>query len=63
MLLNRLDYDRQKVIDFVLSCRNADGGFGGNTNLDSHILYTLSAVQILSLYDALDEIDKEKTAS
>ncbi len=34
--------------------------FGGNTNHDAHMLYTLSAVQILALYDSLHILDKEK---
>jgi geranylgeranyl transferase type-2 subunit beta len=33
------------------------GGFGGNETHDHHLLYTLSAVQILAMFDALDKID------
>ena len=36
--------------------------FGGNVDHDPHILYTLSALQILSLCDSLDRIDKDKIA-
>lgn len=61
-LLGTLDFPREDIIEFVLSCRNSDGGFGGNTDLDSHLLYTLSAIQLLCLYDALDKIDIEATA-
>ncbi|MCO5615079.1 hypothetical protein L7F22_069367 [Adiantum nelumboides] len=39
------------------------GGFSGNIDHDSHILYTLSAIQILALYDELDVINKEKVAA
>ena len=36
-----------KIVEFVKSCSNADGGYGGDTSLDSHILFTLSAVQVM----------------
>lgn len=53
--------DRDQVIDFVQKCQDKKtGGFGGNVNHDPHLLYTLSAVQILVIEDALDAIDVEK---
>ncbi|ONI22167.1 hypothetical protein PRUPE_2G111600 [Prunus persica] len=39
------------------------GGFGGNIGHDPHVLYTLSAVQVLALFDKLDVLDIEKVAS
>lgn len=39
------------------------GGFGGNHQHDPHILYTLSAVQILALFDRLDAVDADKIAN
>lgn len=40
--------DRPSILDWVLQCFDkAAGGFGGNLGHDAHILYTLSAVQIL----------------
>lgn len=39
------------------------GGFGGNANHDPHLLYTLSSIQILAMFDALNEIDQNKTAT
>lgn len=33
------------------------GGFGGHVDQDAHILYTLSALQVLVIYDALDWVD------
>jgi geranylgeranyl transferase type-2 subunit beta len=38
------------------------GGFGGNVGHDPHVLYTLSAVQVLCLFDRLDVLDVEKVA-
>ena len=51
---------RQETIDFVLSCQNEDGGFGAAPGHDSHMLYTVSAVQILVTVDAVHELDKKK---
>ncbi|PVU86115.1 hypothetical protein BB559_006017 [Furculomyces boomerangus] len=59
-ILNRTDaLDKPKVIEYILSCQNPDGGFGGHVGHDSHLLYTMSAVQILAMYDSLDKLDKE----
>ncbi|KAJ3036281.1 hypothetical protein HDV00_002937 [Rhizophlyctis rosea] len=61
-LMHEIDaLDKEEVIQFVLSCRNDDGGFGGFTGYDSHLLYTLSGVQILATYDALNRFDHSKT--
>ncbi|KAI8987664.1 terpenoid cyclases/protein prenyltransferase alpha-alpha toroid [Mycotypha africana] len=51
---------RQKVIDYVSSLQHANGGFGGDTHHDPHLIYTVSAVQILVMLDALDAINVEK---
>ena len=50
--------NRPSIIDWTMSCYDPrTGGFGGNTKHDSHLLYTLSAIQILALADALDRVD------
>jgi len=54
--------EREKTIQFVLSCQHPSGGFGGNPNHDPHLLYTLSAVQILTMFNAIDRIDSDKVA-
>lgn len=36
------------------------GGFSGNIGHDPHLLYTLSAVQILVMYNSLQIVDVEK---
>lgn len=43
--------EKDKIVQFTLACQNSDGGFGGNVGHDSHLLYTLSAVQVLCLLD------------
>ena len=57
------DMDRAMIVDFVMSCQHEGGGFGGNVGHDPHMLYTLSAVQILILFDALDRLDAAKVLS
>ncbi|KAJ1644568.1 Rab geranylgeranyltransferase [Coemansia asiatica] len=60
-LMNKQEgLDKEKVIEYVLSCQNSDGGFGGHTNHDSHLLYTMSAVQILVMFDELERVDADK---
>mmetsp|Transcript_12307 Transcript_12307/g.22329 ORF Transcript_12307/g.22329 Transcript_12307/m.22329 type:complete len:385 (-) Transcript_12307:124-1278(-) len=43
------------IIDWLFSCQLKGGGFGGNTGHDAHLLYTLSALQILAMADRLDD--------
>ncbi|RYP41659.1 hypothetical protein DL767_000864 [Monosporascus sp. MG133] len=49
---------RDETIDFVISCQHDSGGFGAAPGHDAHMLYTVSAVQILALLDAFDELEK-----
>jgi len=39
------------------------GGYGGNEGHDAHLLYTLSALQILAICDRMDLVDKDKVAA
>ncbi|RYP90122.1 hypothetical protein DL770_003744 [Monosporascus sp. CRB-9-2] len=58
-LLRRPDaLPRDETIDFVISCQHDSGGFGAAPGHDAHMLYTVSAVQILALLDAFDELEK-----
>uniref|UniRef100_A0A8C7ZHT6 Geranylgeranyl transferase type II subunit beta n=1 Tax=Oryzias sinensis TaxID=183150 RepID=A0A8C7ZHT6_9TELE len=50
----------QEIIDFIKACQHDCGGFSASIGHDPHLLYTLSAVQILCLYDSLDAIDVDK---
>jgi len=44
------------ILDFVFECYDEiSGGFGGNKHQDGHMLYTLSAIQILALADCLSD--------
>jgi geranylgeranyl transferase type-2 subunit beta len=45
--------DKAAIVRFVASCRHAGGGYGGNVGHDPHLLYTLSALQLLALCGAL----------
>ncbi|KAJ3309462.1 hypothetical protein HDV04_006000 [Boothiomyces sp. JEL0838] len=53
-------FDKNQVIKQVMECLKEDGGFAGYPTHDSHLLFTLSAIQILAIYDSLDLI-QEKT--
>ncbi|KAK9325408.1 terpenoid cyclases/protein prenyltransferase alpha-alpha toroid [Lipomyces orientalis] len=53
---------REDVVAYVKSCQHSNGGFGANPGHDPHLLYTLSAVQILFIQDALDTIDADLVA-
>lgn len=64
-LLRRLDdLPRERILDYVMTCYDSEvGAFAGNTNQDSHLLYTLSGIQILAIYDQLDQINTEQVVS
>ena len=49
---------RNETVEFVLSCQHENGGFGAAPGHDAHMLYTVSAVQILVMVDAVDELEK-----
>ena len=53
---------RDETINFVLSCQHESGGFGAAPGHDAHMLYTVSAIQILATVDALVELDRKGKA-
>ena len=62
-LLDKLDaMEQEEVVSWVISCQHPCGGFGGSERHDAHLLYTLSALQILALYDQLHRVDADKIA-
>ena len=52
--------EKAKVIEQVMSCYK-NGPFSGHKDHDPHLLTTLSGIQVLYMYDALDLIDAEFT--
>lgn len=44
-----------EVKRFVKACQHSNGGVSASEGHDPHMLYTLSAVQVLAIMDALDE--------
>ena len=53
-----------EIVDWVLQCYHDDsGGFGAAIGHDEHILYTLSAIQIMAMCGELHRLDKDKVAS
>lgn len=60
-LMGHLDNtSKDEVLEFISQCQSDCGGISPSINHDPHLLYTLSAVQILCMYDALDVIDVDK---
>lgn len=60
--LNAIEtFDKAEVVGFVRSCwDNRTGGFGAFPRHDAHLVSTLSGIQILSIYDALDTLSNEE---
>lgn len=52
-----------KIFDKVVSLQGKDGGFSPALNHDTHILSTLSAVQILITFDQIHRIDIDATCT
>jgi len=51
--------DRKKARDFVLRCKNTDGGFGGVPGAESHGAYVFCSVGALKILGDLDLIDRD----
>jgi len=50
---------RSGLLDFVFSCLHENGGFGAAPGHDPHMLYTVSAVQILATLDAFADLEQK----
>lgn len=60
-LMGKLEQiDKQRVLEFIGQCQSDCGGISASVEHDPHLLHTLSAIQILCIYDALDVIDIEQ---
>lgn len=49
---------REKLIEKIILAQNADGGFSNETNMDSNLILTSSAIIALSNYKSNDQIKK-----
>lgn len=54
--------ERAELLEWLFRCQHECGGFGGNEGHDPHMLYTLSAVQVLAIFDELGRLDTERVA-
>jgi len=62
--LNKLDLiDRDKARDYLLSCKNIDGSFGGVPGAESHAAYTFCSIGALKILGNEDLIDRDKLGS
>jgi len=59
--LNRMD--KQIILDFVRKCQHDCGGISASIGHDPHILYTLSAIQTLAIFDALETVNTGKVVT
>ncbi|KAJ0176982.1 hypothetical protein K1T71_006991 [Dendrolimus kikuchii] len=51
---------KEDIIEFITSCQDSEsGGVSASVGHDPHMLYTLSAVQVLAMYNRIDAIDVE----
>ncbi|XP_042420051.1 geranylgeranyl transferase type-2 subunit beta 1-like isoform X2 [Zingiber officinale] len=63
-LLNEIEAVKpDEIVQWIMQCQDiGSGGFGGNVGHDPHLLYTLSAVQVLALLNRLDVLDIDKVS-
>ena len=60
----RSEMDAGEILEWVMRCYHPEsGGFGASVDHDEHLLYTLSAIQILALCGELARLDRDKVAS
>ena len=57
------EMEQAELIEWLFRCQHECGGFGGNEGHDPHMLYTLSAVQVLAIFDQLPRLDAERVAA
>jgi len=62
-LLDRVDaVNIPKAVEFILSCRNFDGGFGTRPGSESHAGQVYCCIGALAICGCLEAIDIERTA-
>merc|ERR1739838_872520 len=64
-LLGHLDrMERSEILEFIKQCQDVEtGGFAPSLGHDAQLLYTLSAVQILVILDAVDVVNIDATVN
>ncbi|XP_018356214.1 PREDICTED: geranylgeranyl transferase type-2 subunit beta, partial [Trachymyrmex septentrionalis] len=63
-LMGKLEQtNKEEVLEFIRQCQSDSGGISASIQHDPHLLYTLSAIQILCIYDALDVINVDKVVN
>lgn len=55
--------NKEEILVFIKSCQHECGGVSASIGHDPHLLYTLSAVQILTLYDSIHVINVDKVVA
>lgn len=57
------DLDKREIMQFVQACKHTGGGYSGNVGHDPHLLYTLSALQLFAMCDAMRHVEVDATAA
>jgi geranylgeranyl transferase type-2 subunit beta len=58
-LLGKLDrLDKEKTVNYIIQCRNFDGGFGSIIGAESHSAQVFVCVAALAILDRLDVVDE-----
>ena len=52
---------KEELLTFVKSCLHKSGGFSAAPGHYPSIIYTLSAIQILKIFDVLDNFEEKET--
>lgn len=61
LVKHEFEFPREEIVEFVISCIDKkNGGFGSAPKHDAHMLSTLSALQVLKLFNAIDELTTEQ---
>ena len=59
MKINVDNKKKEQIIAFFVNAQNADGGFGGNINHDSHITSTHYSILVLGQWGCLNRINTD----
>lgn len=51
--------DKEELVRLVLEAKHPEGGFAGHHGHDRHLLYTLSAIQLLCMLNSMDRLPAE----
>ncbi|KAI2504347.1 Prenyltransferase and squalene oxidase repeat [Fragilaria crotonensis] len=61
LLTSKHEQEQLSIVDWIDTCFDeTTGAYGGDTGQDGHVLYTLSALQVLAMADCLDRVPTDR---